>query len=287
MAEEKKYTAKEAALAVLRKAEEILKKSEMMTKKENPDEKQDAALGEKVEGLCEKHMMENKSAEKKEGHKMVKQEACLMCKSMQKSEFKELYADLGDLEVLLKAENKAAPSNPMKPEIKQKPTERDFNDFETKPGNAPAPDHRQASQPAPGANPKEQIEGNNPQAGTVPQKKGVHKLMHFRGMMDGKRSASQKAVQASEPDMARSEIKMNKSEGGQAKKLPNVKGGPKKGSNEEDGTEEPTAPVAAPAAAVAAPDEPANFSTSGKDKMVKSQRSGMHTVEYHKASLPK
>ena len=141
MADEKKYSAREAALAILAKAEEVLKKSELgkalnyadgkpapstdfpriamsedmgkaeaksgaqhaaegakrqseiarreiaenkgpragnlgaslkrqqMGKAENPDEKQDAQLGEDVEHLCEDHMMENKDAERKEGHK--------------------------------------------------------------------------------------------------------------------------------------------------------------------------------------------------------------------------
>ena len=37
----------------------------------NPDEKEDAKLGEKVESLVEHHMMENLAAEKKEGHPLV------------------------------------------------------------------------------------------------------------------------------------------------------------------------------------------------------------------------
>jgi len=104
MAEEKKYTAREAAVAVLAKAHEILQKSEFtkalnyadgkpaphtdfpriamsekMGKAENPDAKADADLGEKIEHLCEQHMLENRDAERKEGHKIVKSEECWKC----------------------------------------------------------------------------------------------------------------------------------------------------------------------------------------------------------------
>jgi hypothetical protein len=44
-------------------------KSSHMVKGENPDEKQDAELGEKVEHDVEEHMQENKEAEAQEGHK--------------------------------------------------------------------------------------------------------------------------------------------------------------------------------------------------------------------------
>lgn len=73
MSDEKRYSAKEAAVAVLKKAEEMLKSSSL-AKKANPDEKADAKLGEEVEGLVENHMTENKEAEKEEGHKIVKAE---------------------------------------------------------------------------------------------------------------------------------------------------------------------------------------------------------------------
>lgn len=43
-----------------------------MGKNENPDEKQDAKLGEKVEHDVEEHMQENADAEKQEGHSMAK-----------------------------------------------------------------------------------------------------------------------------------------------------------------------------------------------------------------------
>ena len=43
-----------------------------MGKNENPDEKQDAELGEKVEHDVEEHMQENAAAERQEGHSMAK-----------------------------------------------------------------------------------------------------------------------------------------------------------------------------------------------------------------------
>jgi hypothetical protein len=173
----------------------------------NPDERQDAQLGEDVEGLCERHMQENKGAERKEGHKLVKMEKCSMCKSgMQKSEFAELYEDLKKMEKVegpdeneigtkfQKAEGqgsgiKKQPSNEMENGVKEEQApQRDAQDFETKPGHAPAPDHREAPQAAPGANPHEAAENNNPRAGTVPANKGVDKLRHFHSFMHGKRS---------------------------------------------------------------------------------------------------
>jgi len=78
MSDEKKYTAREAAFAVLAKAHEMLEKSSLV-KAENPDEKQDAELGERVEHLCEEHMLENRGAERKEGHRIVKSEECIKC----------------------------------------------------------------------------------------------------------------------------------------------------------------------------------------------------------------
>lgn len=160
MADSKKYTAREAAFAVLAKAQEMLAKSELakaldpkaglgkpapptpapmlamseeLGKAENPDEKQDAKLGEDVEHLCEDHMMENKAAERKEGHKIVKAEDCMKC-NMKKptpstgqgdtlrrpaSEAKwqmdktELNADLEKLEGLFKGEMKKQGAMPL------------------------------------------------------------------------------------------------------------------------------------------------------------------------------
>lgn len=186
MAEPKKYSAQEAAIAVLAKTQELLTKSALM-KASNPDEKQDAKLGEDVEHLCEEHMMANKDAERKEGHKILKSEIekCMKCEAirMKKSEFAELYEDL---EKLSKAENPAKPSNSLDPKIKEQPIERDNKGFETQPGHSSTSgnDQRQASTPAPGANLVEQREGNNPMSGTVP---GHYKLAAFCGHMHSKR----------------------------------------------------------------------------------------------------
>lgn len=119
MADEKKFTAQEAAIAVLKKTEEMFKKSKLV-KAENPDEKQDAKLGEAVEHLCEEHMVENKDAERKEGHKLVAKAECMKCmKSMHKSELGGLYEDLAKLEVMFKGEDmagdKKAPSDSLNP----------------------------------------------------------------------------------------------------------------------------------------------------------------------------
>lgn len=178
-----------------------------LPKSENPDEKQDAKLGEEVEGLCERHMKDNRAAERKEGHSIVKSEMCKMCKSMSKNEFSELYEDLAKMEKyeaenpkreneigtkFKKAENKDAPSNPMKPKIEEKPIERDNKNFETQPGksNTP-PDAREAPLPAPQAGTAEK--NGNPQAGSVPGK-GVHKLSFFMGHRHNKRNGQKPPV---------------------------------------------------------------------------------------------
>ncbi len=90
------------------------------------------------------------------------------------------------------AGDKKAPSNANKPRIEEKPTERDYNDFEPKAGNAPENDHREATQMSPGKNPHEQAEGNNPDWGTDPGVKGHIKLAHFMGH----RSAKKKQMSA-------------------------------------------------------------------------------------------
>lgn len=46
---------------------------EAMKAEKNPDKEDDAKLGEKVEAVVERHMMDNKAAEQKEGHKIVKE----------------------------------------------------------------------------------------------------------------------------------------------------------------------------------------------------------------------
>lgn len=107
MSEQKIYSPREAAVAVLNKAKEMLEKSSVMAKSEkpkgeiepkekeqapsdnveqtnkdavprdgnqpeetekNPDAKEDAKLGENVESLVEEHEKENPEAEAEEGH---------------------------------------------------------------------------------------------------------------------------------------------------------------------------------------------------------------------------
>lgn len=225
-----------------------------LPKSENPDEKQDAKLGEEVEHLCEDHMVRNASAERKEGHKLVSKAECAKCVGgMQKSEWAELYEDLAKMEksqyyhpkdpnpldtsllsntkqtpapkkdptpmdttllsntkkpkmgkkekadeneigtkiVKSDTENKKAPSNEMKPKIEEKPIERDYQDFETRPGHAPENDHREEpSHPVPDQNPAAHGQGSNPPAGATPGtgKKGVHKLSFFMGHQHSKKS---------------------------------------------------------------------------------------------------
>lgn len=234
MANQKTYTAKEAALAVLAKAQELLGKSSIVKAEapskvaefqsgmhtvgyysNKPFEKSESldcgfepfqkselhAKEQKAHGasnahkiekehLCEKHAMG-----KTEGFTLVKSESCAKC--MGKSEIKkDEKADENEIGTkFAKAENKEAPSNPMKPKVKEEQApQRDAKNFETEPGKSDKPaDARQAEQAAPQANPVEQKEGNNPPAGAAPAdktatgatpgtgKKGVHKLSFFMG----------------------------------------------------------------------------------------------------------
>jgi hypothetical protein len=169
----------------------------------------------KSEMLCSEHAMG-----KTEG--VVSKAECSKCSGgMQKSEWSELYEDLAKMEKYegedpnkeneigtrfkksdegQGAGNKKAPSNDMKPQIKENPIERDNKDFETKPEGAPENDHREASQASPENNPHEQHEGNNPAPGSTPAnktatgatpgtgKKGVHKLSFFMGHCHSKKN---------------------------------------------------------------------------------------------------
>jgi hypothetical protein len=55
--------------------EDGLNKPQVLMSEANPDEKQDAKLGENVEHLVEDHMIANKPAEQKEGHKIFQKNA--------------------------------------------------------------------------------------------------------------------------------------------------------------------------------------------------------------------
>ncbi len=242
MSHEKRYTARQAAEAVLAKTQELLEKSEMhkkyegfkaveesaresgardpgavaaavgrkkygkeafqhaaakgkkMGKAENPDEKQDAELGEEVEHLCETHMKENKAAEIKEGHKFAKSENCTLCKSaLKKAEYSELYGELAKLEPMFKADegvgSKKLGYKPSKLGAEEKEIEPSDKAYDVEPGKKDAPDPRLAEQKNPMTNPKEQAEGNNQEPGTVPSDdtKGHLKLAKFIGRMEHKR----------------------------------------------------------------------------------------------------
>lgn len=160
----------------------------------------------KSEMLCSEHAMG-----KTEG--VVSKAECSKCSGgMQKSEWSELYEDLAKMEKYegedpnkeneigtrfkksdegQGAGNKKAPSNDMKPKIEEKPIERDYQDFETKPGHAPENDHREeASHPTPDQNPAAHGQGSNPPAGTKPVNgKGIHKLSFFMGHRHHKNAA--------------------------------------------------------------------------------------------------
>ncbi len=160
----------------------------------------------KSEMLCSEHALG-----KKEGFEIVKSEHCVKC--MTKSEFADLYEDLAKMEKYEsedpskeneigtkfkkdETENKEAPSNPMKPKVKEEQApQRDAKNFETQPGKASAPaDARQAETPT-AQPPKEGVgERNmNPEPGSVPGK-GIHKLSFFMGHRHNKRNGQKPPV---------------------------------------------------------------------------------------------
>jgi hypothetical protein len=169
MADEKKYSAQEAAIAVLAKAEQMLKNSSLMK----------AQKLEKVLGGVGSPSTPVGRPDMGSGAIIVR------------SEDAEKENEIGTK--FQKAENKTAPSNSQKPRIEEKPTERDYKNFETQPGNAPENDHRQAEQTPPGKNPHEKAEGNNPDWGTDPGVKGHIKLAHFIGHRSAKKKQQQSA----------------------------------------------------------------------------------------------
>lgn len=175
MADEKKYSAREAAIAVLAKAEEMLKSSKhkhigwdkLHSKLEHEGYSKESS--DKIAGSIKAKVQKAEGKDENEiGTKFVKAEG----------EGKKDESMAGD---------KKAPSNSNKPRIEEKATERDYQDFEPKAGHAPENDHRQAQQAAPGNNPKEQSEGNNADWGTSPQVKGHIKLAHFMGHAGAKK----------------------------------------------------------------------------------------------------
>lgn len=247
MANEKKYSAQEAALAVLAKAQELMGKSELFKaeklkkdfgsnfanaaasgsitpaaiqqgarsvasptpppsdvkkgelKKDGSIQAGIAAAGGggntpvnagvasslggafgKAESYCDEHA---KDISRKGDHKIVQKSECVKCMSKKENANEN---EVGTKFMKNDTENKEQPSDPSKPRIEEKPTERDYKDFETKPGHAPENDHREATQTPPGSNPKEKAEGNNPPSGAIPGN-GIHKLMYFTGHIHAKK----------------------------------------------------------------------------------------------------
>lgn len=138
-----------------------LPKSEVI-KAENPDEKQDAELGENVEHLCEDHMMANKGAD---------------LKAMPKPNLTKGEVPPGEIH----------PKEHME-------------------GEAMHPGKRTEHQTPPGNNPHEKAEGNNPEWGTDPGVKGHIKLAHFMGHMSSKKKHAAPAIGASGGGMDKPEV---------------------------------------------------------------------------------
>lgn len=201
MANEKTYTAREAAFEVLKKAQEMLAKK---AKKDNPDEKADADLGEKVEEIVENHMLDNKEAEKKEGHKImkdVKKSEDYMFKSekmaegvsgMHKIEYVRINFAKSENEIGTDAEkekkqlvkdesmagDKKAPSNPMKPEVAPK---------QPQVGESEHPGKRDINEQAQ-THSNQASHSGNPEWGSTPGK-GVQKLGVFLAAKGKKKEA--------------------------------------------------------------------------------------------------
>lgn len=213
MANEKKYSAQEAAMAVLATAKKLLAKSSLLKEPETLKKSAEFTSGlhtvEYYEPLAKAASMKkdgsiqsgiaaaggggntpiNSGVVSSMGGAFGKKEVCdvhkkEMCKSCnmnkgvaQPSPSLQMKEDQG-------AGNKEQPSSP--PADPSKPVDRVHSDFETKPGHSNAPDHREEPQTPPQANPKEAAEGNNAAAGSIPGR-GLHKLMYFVGHTHAKK----------------------------------------------------------------------------------------------------
>jgi hypothetical protein len=200
---EKKYSPQEAAVAVLKKVEEMLK-----SEKSKHDR-------------CVEHVEAN-SPEVKNAHAVCVAEGVKPAKWEKSEKENEIGTklkkdgatagnptsriDSGFGRIIVKSEekteNKKVPSDAQHPRIKEEAQERDYKDFETKSGSSKSSDdHRLAEQKDPQHNPKEEAEGNNELAGTTPTQVGKDgknkpgydemkshlKLARFMGYMDAKR----------------------------------------------------------------------------------------------------
>jgi hypothetical protein len=175
MAENKTYSAKEAAVAVLQKAREVLEKSELL-KKEH------------------KHIGWDKLHSKLEGEGYSKESADKIAGSIKaKVEKSE------DTENDKKANAKPSEHNSKDAGDDQGPAPKgEINPKEHVEGEPGKVEERVKGQEAPEDNPKEQAEGNNNEWGTEPATYGTLKLAHFIGRMHAKRS--QKAKEVTAPD---------------------------------------------------------------------------------------
>jgi hypothetical protein len=138
---DKKYTPREAALAVLAKAQELFNNSELAKAeklKKDSGQTLGAAIG--FPGAAPTAPMPSPSP-------------------ASKSEIKKY-----------ESENKKKPSSPDYSKEVGKKEGRDFNDYEVKSGKKTSKDEkRQAKQVSPSKNPKEEAEGNNEPYGTEPK----------------------------------------------------------------------------------------------------------------------
>lgn len=192
MSDEKKYTAQEAGLAVLKKAEEMLKAHKHI------------GWG-KLHGKLEREGYSKESADKIAGAIKAKVHPA------HKSEEMDKHAADGDggkimPDKMKKSAESAKENMPKKASAENEPEKSD-KAFETKPGHEKTGDPRLNHQEAPGNNPKEQAEGNNELAGTTPtqvgqdgknkpgydEMKGYLKLTKFMGRMEHKRNQGKKA----------------------------------------------------------------------------------------------
>lgn len=102
-------------------------KANLPKSEKNPDEKEDAELGEQVEQAVEDHMLENKDAEEKEGHKIMKKSVLDTAKELLKmakenpARFEELTKSLAP--AAAPAPKPAMPKAAMpKPPVAKQPT---------------------------------------------------------------------------------------------------------------------------------------------------------------------
>ncbi len=229
MAEEKKYTAQEAAKAVLAKAEDMLKaySAKKELKKEETIIDQNRADGgtksadkkadkdahiEKGETGHEKGINTASDPKQKSRVMMGTSKAGSQLPSKDKADISE--AKDAHKSVLSEMKNMPKPKltkgeMPPKSE-KATPDAEPKSDkaFQVRPSHAPeGKEPRLNEQKAPEANPKEQAEGNNEKAGTTPtqvgqdqknkpgfdEMKGIMKLAKFMGRMEHKKGAKVEA----------------------------------------------------------------------------------------------